>query len=122
MSVAERLVEIREAHGYTRRRLADELGKPYATITKYETGEREPGHKYLVEIAQKFGVTTDYILGLEQENPPDSDDSEPEGTEKWLIDLLVRNGYLAEGEQIDDRTTSFLIHWLGALDAWFGKQ
>lgn len=64
MKIPDRLVEIREKNGYTRKRLAEELGKPYATITKYETGEREPGHTYIMEIAKKFGVTTDYILGV----------------------------------------------------------
>ena len=65
MSIPERLVAIREQHGYTRKRLAEELGKPYTTITKYETGEREPGHDYIVRIAKKFGVTTDYLLGVD---------------------------------------------------------
>lgn len=74
MGIPERLVEIREAHGYTRKRLAEELGRPYATITKYETGEREPGHTYIIEIAKKFGVTTDYILGIE--NSPTSADAD----------------------------------------------
>lgn len=64
MGIPERLVEIREKNGYTRKRLSDELGRPYRTITKYETGEREPGHSYIVEIARKFGVSTDYILGV----------------------------------------------------------
>ena len=66
MGIPERLVEIREANGYTRKKLAEELGRPYATVTKYETGEREPGHTYIIEIAKKFGVTTDYILGIEK--------------------------------------------------------
>ena len=43
MGIPERLVEVRERNGYTRKRLAEELGKPYATITKYENGEREAG-------------------------------------------------------------------------------
>lgn len=66
MSISERLVKIREQNGYTRKRLAEELGRPYTTITKYESGEREPGHTYIIEIAKKFGVTTDYILGISQ--------------------------------------------------------
>ena len=70
MSIPERLVEIREKNGYTRKRLAEELGRPYATITKYESGEREPGHTYIIEIAKKFGVTTDYILGISDQNQP----------------------------------------------------
>ena len=64
MTISDRLVEIREKNGYTRKRLAEELGRPYATITKYETGERDPGHTYIVDVAEKFGVTTDYILGV----------------------------------------------------------
>ena len=90
MSIASNLVEIREANGYTRKRLAEELGRPYATITKYETEEREPGHEYLIEVAKKFGVTTDYILGLEQKNPPEVEDKTPEGIAKWMLDLLVK--------------------------------
>ena len=70
MGIPERLVEIREANGYTRKKLAEELGRPYATVTKYETGEREPGHTYIIEIAKKFGVTTDYILGIEKSPAP----------------------------------------------------
>lgn len=70
MSIPERLVEIREKNGYTRKRLAEELGRPYATITKYESGEREPGHTYIIEIAKKFGVTTDFILGISEQNEP----------------------------------------------------
>ncbi len=66
MSVSERLVSVREANGYTRKRLAEELGKPYATITKYENGQREPGHDYLILISKKFGVTIDYLLGIEK--------------------------------------------------------
>lgn len=68
MGIPEKLVQIRESRGYTRKRLAEELGRPYTTITKYESGEREPGHSYIIEIAKKFGVTTDYILGIE-DNP-----------------------------------------------------
>ena len=70
MGIPERLVEIREANGYTRKKLAEELGRPYATVTKYETGEREPGHTHIIEIAKKFGVTTDYILGIEKSPAP----------------------------------------------------
>lgn len=70
MELSKRLVEIRENHGYSRKRLSEELGVPYGTITKYETGEREPGHGYIVKLAQMFGLTTDYILGIETKNAP----------------------------------------------------
>ena len=70
MNIPERLVKIREKNGYTRKRLAAELGRPYTTVTKYESGEREPGHGYIIEIAKKFGVSTDYILGISDPDDP----------------------------------------------------
>ncbi len=86
MGIPERLVEIREANGYTRKKLAEELGRPYATVTKYETGEREPGHTYIIEIAKKFGVTTDYILGIEKSPAPAEAD-----TGDKRLDCIIEN-------------------------------
>lgn len=122
MGIPERLVEVREKHGYTRKRLAEELGKPYATITKYENGEREAGSEYLKLIAGKFHVTTDYLLGIEKETSPALAEAEAEEVEKWLTDLLVERGYIRPGEDISDRDADFLIHWIGILDAWFEKE
>lgn len=118
MGIPERLVEIREAHGYTRRRLCNELGKPYATVTKYETGEREPGHTYIIEIAEKFGVTTDYILGVQnQKTSPSMATATPEedkliglyrelneeGQEKlvdYAEDLVIGGRYIKSDETV----------------------
>lgn len=128
MGIPERLVEVRERNGYTRKRLAEELGKPYATITKYENGEREAGSGYLISIAEKFNVTTDYLLGIEDdqsaetEKSPAPAEAETEDTTKWLTDLLIERGYIRAGEDISDRDADFLIHWIGMLNAWFEKK
>lgn len=122
MGIPERLVEVREKHGYTRKRLAEELGKPYATITKYENGEREAGSEYLKLIAGKFHVTTDYLLGIEKETSPAPAKAEAEEVEKWLTDLLVERGYISPGEDISDRDAEFLSRWIALLDAWFDKE
>lgn len=95
MGIPERLVEIREANGYTRKKLAEELGRPYATVTKYETGEREPGHTYIIEIAKKFGVTTDYILGIEKSPAP----AEADTGDKRLDDIIENYHQLNEAGQ-----------------------
>ena len=70
MGISERLVYTRERAGCSRSQLARELGRPYSTITKYETGEREPSHAYLVEVARRFGVSADYLLGLSDDPAP----------------------------------------------------
>lgn len=50
--LSKRLTKIREEHGYKRTELAEALGMPYRTVTNYETGEREPGHSYIIKIAK----------------------------------------------------------------------
>ena len=128
MGIPERLVEVRERNGYTRKRLAEELGKPYATITKYENGEREAGSGYLISIAEKFNVTTDYLLGIEDDQSAETKKSpapaESETEEVSLEEtdrLLVALGRIKEGEQLSDDDLAFVGHIVGLLDAWFRK-
>lgn len=131
--LSKRLVEVRKENGYTRKRLAEELGRPYRTITNYETGEHEPGHKYLIEIAKKFGVTIDYLLGLSDDPHETSDGKKsPDTTEaapgegpismEESNKLLVALGYIKEGEELSDADLAFLTHLIGLLDAWFDQR
>lgn len=94
--LSKRLIEVRKQHGYTRKQLAEELGKPYRTITNYETGEHEPGHKYLIEIAKKFGVTVDYLVGRSDNPYPDAKSAPPYSEEA----LKLAGDY---DKQMDDR-------------------
>lgn len=57
-----RLREIRKAKGISQLKLAMELNTNQNTISRYETGEREPGLVELVNIADYFDVSTDYLL------------------------------------------------------------
>ena len=57
-----RLRELRKARRITQLKLALDLCMSQNTISRYETGEREPGLKELVQIADYFDVSTDYLL------------------------------------------------------------
>jgi len=52
----------------TQLRLAMELNLTQNTVSRYENGEREPGLKELVMIADFFNVSVDYLL--ERTNNP----------------------------------------------------
>lgn len=127
MTIPERLVFIRKEFGYTRARLSDEIGVPYGTIAKYESGEREPGHSYLIKIANKFGVTTDYILGVEEEKTPPSPaepDKEESGrgmSEGAVEEILLQLGYIKPGQDLTDADLQFLLGVGQILDAWFSE-
>lgn len=129
MGIPERLVEVRERNGYTRKRLAEELGKPYATITKYENGEREAGSGYLISIAEKFNVTTDYLLGIEDDQSVETKKSpapaEAETREISLEEtdkLFVALGLIKEGEQLSDDDLAFLEGIITLLNTWFKRK
>ena len=58
-----RLKEIRKAKGVSQLKLALDLNTNQNTISRYETGEREPGIAELVKIADYFNVSIDYLVG-----------------------------------------------------------
>ena len=63
-----RLRELRKERHKTQIRMAIDLNMSQNTISRYETGEREPGLSDLIQIADYFGVSTDYLLER-TENP-----------------------------------------------------
>ena len=63
-----RLKELRKSRGISQLRLATQLHTTQNTISRYETGEREPGIDELIKIADYFNVSVDYLIGR-TENP-----------------------------------------------------
>ena len=63
-----RLRELRKARGISQLKLAIDLNTNQNTISRYETGEREPGITELIALADYFNVSVDYLL--ERTNNP----------------------------------------------------
>lgn len=57
-----RLKEIRKSRGFSQLKLAMDLNTNQNTISRYETGDREPGLNELIKIADYFNISTDYLL------------------------------------------------------------
>ena len=57
-----RLKELRTARGLSQLRLATDLNTTQNTISRYETGERDPGIAELIKIADYFNVSVDYLI------------------------------------------------------------
>ncbi|MBO5746626.1 MAG: helix-turn-helix transcriptional regulator [Clostridia bacterium] len=64
MNFATRLKELRKSKKITQLMLALELKTNQNTISRYETGEREPGINEIIAIANYFNVSVDYLLGV----------------------------------------------------------
>ena len=57
-----RLREIRKSKGISQLKMSMDLNTNQNTISRYETGEREPGINELIKIADYFNVSVDYLL------------------------------------------------------------
>ena len=55
--------EIRLQQGLTQADVAAALGVSSVVYSRYETGTRQPSIDILVQMADIFGVTVDYLLG-----------------------------------------------------------
>lgn len=63
----DRLACLRKAKGISMRQCANELGIPYTTYVSYEKNERDPKSEQLIELADYFNVSIDYLLGRTKE-------------------------------------------------------
>lgn len=64
-SLAEKIKALREGAGYTQAEVARMLGISRSGVNAWEMGLSVPSTQYVVELAKKFDVSTDYLLGIE---------------------------------------------------------
>ena len=62
---ATRLKELRQENKLSQQKLAETIGVTQKAIDFWEKGINEPKASYIIKLAKFFGVTTDYLLGIE---------------------------------------------------------
>ena len=63
--IGERIKEVREKNQMTQSALAKRYGISRSAVNAWEMGISVPSAQYLVELSLLFGVSTDYLLGLD---------------------------------------------------------
>ena len=65
LSIQEKLKDLRIEKGLSLQELAEQTGISRASLGNYETDDyKEITHKAIVSLANFYGVTSDYLLGL----------------------------------------------------------
>lgn len=60
----ENFKKLRKSRNLTQKEMGAKIGLSKAVVSKYENGMGYPTYDVLIRIAQYFGVTTDYLLGV----------------------------------------------------------
>lgn len=64
--IADNIKALRSSNGWTQSELAKKLGITRSSVNAWEMGISVPSTSYIVELAQLFHVSTDFLLGLKQ--------------------------------------------------------
>ena len=67
--IGDRLAELRKDHQDTQASLADKLNVSISTIRSWEQERSSPPNDLLVKICKLYDVSSDYLLGLSNEDP-----------------------------------------------------
>lgn len=71
--LAQRLRLLRREKGLTQMEIAQLINISNTTLSQYESNKRMPGFEVLCQLADIYGSTTDYLLGItEQRTMPSS--------------------------------------------------
>lgn len=69
MNIGERICELRKNKGLSQEELAEQLGVSRQSVSKWETGASTPDTDKALAMSRIFGVTADFLLTGEYNNP-----------------------------------------------------
>lgn len=85
--IASRIKELRMSNNMTQPDVAKKLGITRSSVNAWEMGISTPSTMYLVELADLFSVSTDYLLGREYKMVLDLSGVDADGV-RLLNDML----------------------------------
>ena len=71
MTLSEKIVSLRKAHGWSQEDFAEKLNVSRQAISRWENGTALPDAQNVLQISKLFGVTTDYLLNDDYESDKD---------------------------------------------------
>ena len=95
MILADKIIEERKKNGWTQEDLAQKLGVSRQSVSKWESAGAIPDLKKIIQLADLFGVSTDYLLKdeIEKENTETTCDTD---SELHRVSMEEANAYMDE--------------------------
>ena len=94
MILADKIINLRKKNSWSQEELAEKLGVSRQSISRYEGAQSIPDMDKILKLSKIFGVTTDYLIKDEIEDPEFLDeDYEESKTRK--VSMEMASDYLA---------------------------
>ena len=115
IEIANRLVQLRKAHGLSQEELAAKLGLSRQAVSKWERAESSPDTDNLIMLSRLYGVSLDSLLATDEEIPmPDASDNKEEAEAEKKTGRDSVNISFREGINVTDDDGSHIhIGWDG---------
>ena len=91
MIMADKIIILRKKNGWSQEELAEKMGVSRQSVSKWEGAQSVPDLKKILQLAELFGVTTDYLLKDSIENE--------EYTQDDIADNNIRKVSLAQANE-----------------------
>lgn len=97
MLLSEKILMLRKKQGWSQEEFAEKLGVSRQSVSKWESASASPDISKLVEIADIFGVSTDYLL-------KDSDNPVPVSDNTKTLSLKDAQGFIEDKSTAGNKT------------------
>ena len=94
MILADKIINLRKKNAWSQEELAEKLGVSRQSISKYEGAQSIPDMDKILKLSKIFGVTTDYLIKDEIEDPEFLDE-EYEESKTRKVSMEMASDYLA---------------------------
>ena len=98
MILADKIIENRKKNGWSQEELADMLDVSRQSVSKWESAQSVPDMKKILQLAQVFGVSTDYLLRDDMEGSFSSEapiEEDYESEKNVSVTMEEANSFLA---------------------------
>ncbi|WP_019139420.1 helix-turn-helix domain-containing protein [Peptoniphilus timonensis] len=94
MILADKIINLRKKNAWSQEELAEKLGVSRQSISKYESAQSVPDMEKILKLSRIFGVTTDYLIKDEIEDPEFLDEDFEEDKKLIKLSMEEANEYL----------------------------
>lgn len=111
---ASNIIKLRTEHGMTQAELGAKLNYSDKTISKWERGEAIPDAFVLLEMAEIFGVSVDYLLSTHDSWEAPVDETQDPGR-SYSVNVIIAIAVIAV---MTAALTAFVTLWLLDIIEW----